>query len=113
MSSRRLETGSDSGKVIGGSGLAGTGLRAGLGEDGFGFKGRIIPGLAPRTVRTEAKPCCCGTIPAMSLVFPHTFVPWFRSVAPYIHAYRGETFVVGMPGELVAAGKLNAFVQDL
>ncbi|MBT9503210.1 MAG: amino-acid N-acetyltransferase [Burkholderiaceae bacterium] len=49
----------------------------------------------------------------MSLVFPHTFVPWFRSVAPYIHAYRGETFVVGMPGELVAAGKLNAFVQDL
>ena len=49
----------------------------------------------------------------MSLVFPHTFVPWFRSVAPYIHAYRGETFVVGMPGELVAAHKLNAFVQDL
>jgi len=49
----------------------------------------------------------------MSLVFPHTFVPWFRAVAPYIHAYRGETFVVGMPGELVAAGKLNAFVQDL
>jgi amino-acid N-acetyltransferase len=49
----------------------------------------------------------------MSLVFPHTFVPWFRSVAPYIHAYRGETVVVGMPGELVAAGKLNAFVQDL
>jgi amino-acid N-acetyltransferase len=49
----------------------------------------------------------------MSLVFPHTFVLWFRSVAPYIHAYRGETFVVGMPGELVAAGKLNAFVQDL
>ncbi|MDM4765948.1 amino-acid N-acetyltransferase [Pelomonas sp. SE-A7] len=49
----------------------------------------------------------------MSLVFPHTFVPWFRSVAPYIHAYRGETFVVGMTGELVEAGKLNAFVQDL
>ncbi len=48
-----------------------------------------------------------------SLVFPHTFVPWFRAVAPYIHAYRGETFVVGMPGELIAAGKLNAFVQDL
>ena len=30
----------------------------------------------------------------MSLVFPHTFVPWFRSVAPHIHAYRGKTFVV-------------------
>lgn len=49
----------------------------------------------------------------MSLVFPHTFVPWFRSVAPYIHAYRGKTFVVGMAGELIAAGKLNNFVQDL
>jgi amino-acid N-acetyltransferase len=50
---------------------------------------------------------------AMSLVFPHTFVPWFRSVAPYIHAYRGKTFVVGMAGEAVAAGKLNHIVQDL
>ena len=49
----------------------------------------------------------------MSLVFPHTFVPWFRSVAPYIHAHRGKTFVVAIAGELIAAGKLNAFVQDL
>jgi amino-acid N-acetyltransferase len=49
----------------------------------------------------------------MSLVFPHTFVPWFRSVAPHIHAYHGKTFVVGIAGELIAAGKLNAFVQDL
>jgi amino-acid N-acetyltransferase len=50
---------------------------------------------------------------SMSLVFPHTFVPWFRAVAPYIHAYRGKTFVVGLAGEAIAAGKLNAFVQDL
>ena len=49
----------------------------------------------------------------MSLVFPHTFVPWFRAVAPYIHAYRGKTFVVALAGEAIAAGKLNAFVQDL
>ncbi|OYY60523.1 MAG: amino-acid N-acetyltransferase, partial [Burkholderiales bacterium 28-67-8] len=49
----------------------------------------------------------------MSLVFPHTFVPWFRSVAPYIHAHRGKTFVVAIAGELIAAGKLNAFAQDL
>ncbi len=60
----------------------------------------------------------CGTIaPAMnmpsSLVFPHTFVPWFRAVAPYIHAYRGKTFVIGLVGEAIAAGKLSAFVQDL
>lgn len=49
----------------------------------------------------------------MSLVFPHTFVPWFRSVAPYIHAHRGKTFVVAIAGELVAAGKLSTFAQDL
>ena len=49
----------------------------------------------------------------MSLVFPHTFVPWFRSVAPYIHAHRGKTFVVAIAGELVAAGKLATFAQDL
>jgi amino-acid N-acetyltransferase len=48
-----------------------------------------------------------------ALVFPHTFVPWFRAVAPYIHAYRGKTFVIGLAGEAIAAGKLSAFVQDL
>ncbi|MEO7244683.1 MAG: amino-acid N-acetyltransferase [Rubrivivax sp.] len=49
----------------------------------------------------------------MNMVFPHTFVPWFRSVAPHIHAYRGKTFVVALSGEAIAAGKLNVFVQDL
>jgi amino-acid N-acetyltransferase len=49
----------------------------------------------------------------MSLVFPHTFVPWFRSVAPYIHAHRGKAFVVAIAGELVAAGRLATFAQDL
>lgn len=49
----------------------------------------------------------------MSLVFPHVFVPWFRAVAPYIHAYRGKTFVVAMAGELIAGGRLNPVAQDL
>jgi amino-acid N-acetyltransferase len=49
----------------------------------------------------------------VDLVFPHTFVPWFRAVAPYIHAYHGKTFVIGLAGEAIAAGKLNQFVQDL
>jgi len=49
----------------------------------------------------------------VSLVFPHTFVPWFRTVAPYIHAYHGKTFVVAIAGELIAAGKLTSFAQDL
>ncbi len=49
----------------------------------------------------------------MSTVFNFTFVPWFRSVAPYIHMHRGKTFVIGMAGEAIAAGKLQSIAQDL
>ena len=49
----------------------------------------------------------------MSNVFNFTFVPWFRSVAPYIHMHRGKTFVVGIAGEAIAAGKLPSIAQDL
>jgi len=41
------------------------------------------------------------------------FVEWLRSVAPYMHAFRGKTFVVAFPGELVAAGGLAELAQDL
>lgn len=44
---------------------------------------------------------------------PQQFVSWLRAVAPYIHAFRGKTLVVGFVGELVASGRLNALVQDL
>jgi amino-acid N-acetyltransferase len=44
---------------------------------------------------------------------PHQFVAWLRAVAPYIHAFRGKTLVIGFAGELVTAGRLNALVQDL
>jgi amino-acid N-acetyltransferase len=44
---------------------------------------------------------------------PHQFVAWLRAVAPYIHAFRGRTMVIGFAGELVAAGRLNPLVQDL
>jgi amino-acid N-acetyltransferase len=49
----------------------------------------------------------------MSTVFNFTFVPWFRSVAPYIHMHRGKTFVVAVAGEAIAAGKLQAIAQDI
>ncbi len=49
----------------------------------------------------------------MSTVFNFTFVPWFRSVAPYIHKFRNQTFVVGVCGEAIAAGKLQSLAQDL
>ena len=49
----------------------------------------------------------------MSAVFNFTFVPWFRSVAPYIHMHRGKTFVVGVAGEALQAGKLANLAQDI
>ncbi len=49
----------------------------------------------------------------MSAVFNFTFVPWFRSVAPYIHKFRNQTFVVAICGEAIAAGKLTHLAQDL
>ena len=44
---------------------------------------------------------------------PSQFVAWLRSVAPYIHAFRGKTFVVAFPGELVRAGALPVLAHDL
>ncbi len=41
------------------------------------------------------------------------FVSWLREVAPYVHAHRGCTFVVGFGGELIEAGRLNDLVHDL
>ena len=48
----------------------------------------------------------------MTSVFNFTFVPWFRSVAPYIHKFRNQTFVVGIAGEAIAAGKLQHLVAS-
>jgi amino-acid N-acetyltransferase len=63
--------------------------------------------------RTHARIAVLDRRPIVNLVFPHTFVPWFRTVAPHIHAYHGKTFVVAIAGELIAAGKLASFAQDL
>ncbi len=41
------------------------------------------------------------------------FVTWFRSVAPYINAFRGKTFVVAFGGEVVADGKFVELTHDL
>ena len=40
------------------------------------------------------------------------FVTWFRSVAPYINAFRGKTFVVAFGGEVVADGKFVELTHD-
>ena len=42
------------------------------------------------------------------------FVRWFRSAAPYLHAFRGRTFVIAFGGEVVEdAERFLALVHDL
>ncbi len=40
------------------------------------------------------------------------FVIWFRSVAPYINAFRGKTFVIAFGGEVVANENFVELVHD-
>jgi amino-acid N-acetyltransferase len=41
------------------------------------------------------------------------FVHWFRSAAPYIHGFRGKTFVIAFGGELVADGDFVQLAHDV
>ena len=41
------------------------------------------------------------------------FVQWFRESSPYIHRFRGKTFVIAFSGKLIEDGHLYNLVQDL
>ena len=49
----------------------------------------------------------------MSASSASAFVQWFRSAAPYIHGFRGRTFVVAFGGEVVDDGKFVELTHDL
>jgi amino-acid N-acetyltransferase len=51
--------------------------------------------------------------PRLNLSQPREFVSWFRSVAPYIHAFGGRTFVIAFGGEVVDDGQFIALAHDL
>lgn len=50
---------------------------------------------------------------SLSAAQPQEFVRWFRSVAPYIHAFGGRTFVIAFGGEVVDDGQFIALSHDL
>lgn len=41
------------------------------------------------------------------------FVSWFRSVAPYVNAFRNKTFVIGFSGEMVTEETFVNFIHDV
>ncbi|MBU6459363.1 MAG: amino-acid N-acetyltransferase [Proteobacteria bacterium] len=41
------------------------------------------------------------------------FVRWFRDAAPYIHAFRGRTFVLAFGGEVLSDGQFMSLAHDL
>ena len=50
---------------------------------------------------------------SLTMNTPTEFVAWFRSVAPYINAFRGKTFVIGFSGEMVTNAAFVDFIHDV
>ena len=44
---------------------------------------------------------------------PDKFVQWFRAAAPYIHAFRGRTFVIAFGGEVMSEARFVGLNHDL
>ena len=45
---------------------------------------------------------------------PEAFVRWFRQAAPYVHAFRGRTFVIAFGGEALAdRARFTQFIHDV
>jgi len=51
--------------------------------------------------------------PRQRLSAQDRFIDWFQSVAPYIHAFRGKTFVIAFGGEVVGDGRFFHLTHDL
>lgn len=49
----------------------------------------------------------------MAASVPDKFVQWFRAAAPYIHAFRGRTFVIAFGDEVMQASRFVGLNHDL
>ncbi|MFZ1853169.1 MAG: amino-acid N-acetyltransferase [Nitrosomonas sp.] len=49
----------------------------------------------------------------MDTITAPNFVSWFRSVAPYVNAFRGKVFVIGFNGEMITDTNFVHFIHDI
>jgi len=70
----------------------------------------VAPVEAPRTRRGTGSD---DTQSRARQEYAVRYVAWFRSAAPYLHAFRGKTFVVAFGGEVVAGGRFFALAYDI
>ncbi len=47
------------------------------------------------------------------MIHSGAFIHWFRSAAPYIHNFRGKTFVLAFGGEVLTDGQFTGLAHDL
>src|SRR5204862_4320287 len=51
--------------------------------------------------------------PPVNSATMRAFVHWIRAAAPYVHAFRGKTFVIAFGGEVVADDSFLGVVHDI
>lgn len=54
-----------------------------------------------------------STVPALTPVTDARLVAWVRQAAPYIHAFRGKTFVIAFGGEVLESAAAQALIHDI
>ncbi|MEP7205332.1 MAG: amino-acid N-acetyltransferase [Casimicrobiaceae bacterium] len=64
-------------------------------------------------VRLVTMPSNPNAAPTAHSATTRAFVQWIRLAAPYIHAFRGKTFVIAFGGEVVADDTFLGIVHDL
>jgi amino-acid N-acetyltransferase len=67
----------------------------------------------PPALPSRPKPLNPRAVPTARSATTRTFVQWIRSAAPYIHAFRGRTFVIAFGGEVVADETFLGIIHDL
>lgn len=70
---------------------------------------------------SSTAPCRTPSVQQSTLIAKHIdvnsnnehFLQWFRHVSPYIHAHRGKTFVIMIPGDCLAQENFANIVSDI